>query len=109
MHLSHRIRLFPTEEQVRYFERATGTARFVWNWGLSEWNRQYEAGERPSAMKLKKQFNALKYDAFPWLKDMHRDSHAQPFANLGKAWSRYFEDLKAGEKANQPQLKKKGK
>jgi transposase len=53
---AHKIRLNPTDEQKVYFAKAAGTARFVWNWALAEWNRHYEAGERPTALKLKKQF-----------------------------------------------------
>src|ERR1700739_3939423 len=94
MLIAHRIELNPTPSQENYFRRACGTARFVWNWALAEWNRQYEAGQRPNALALKKQFNALKYSEYPWMKEVHRDAHAQPFANLAKAWSRYFEDLK---------------
>ena len=33
--LSHRIRLNPTPEQVTYFRKACGTARFVYNWALA--------------------------------------------------------------------------
>jgi putative transposase len=54
---AHKIRLHPTPEQAVYFAKAAGTGRFVWNWALAEWNRQYEAGEKPTALKLKKQFN----------------------------------------------------
>ncbi len=57
---AHKIRLHPTEEQKHYFAKATGTARFVWNWALSEWNRQYQAGGKPTALALKKQFNAIR-------------------------------------------------
>lgn len=117
MLLAHRIRLDPTPGQVDYFGRACGTARRVWNWALGEWNRQYAAGERPNAHALKRQFNAIKYvdagwldaDGQPWLKTMHRDSHAQPFANLGKAWAKFFKDVKAGKEAHAPQFKKKGR
>jgi putative transposase len=102
---------------VNYFGRACGTARRVWNWALAEWNRQYAAGGRPNAHALKRQFNAIKYldadwldeDGQPWLKTMHRDSHAQPFAHLGKAWARFFKDVKAGKPAHAPQFKKKGR
>lgn len=109
MLIAHRIELRPTLEQVDYFRCACGTTRFVWNWALAEWNRQYEAGLRPNALALKKQFNALKYTAYPWLKDMHRDSHAQPFANLSKAWNKFFDDVKKGMAAHRPVFKKKGK
>jgi putative transposase len=38
---AHKIRLNPTPEQETYLRRAAGTRRFVYNWGLAEWNRQY--------------------------------------------------------------------
>lgn len=109
MQLTHKIALKATSEQVNYFQRAAGTARLVWNWALAEWKRQYELGQKPRAMALKKQFNGIKYSKYPWLVGMHRDSHAQPFANLAKAWQRFFSDIKAGIPANEPRFKKKGK
>jgi len=68
-------------------------------------------------MALKKQFNAIKYrdpqwldqSGQPWLRGIHRDAHAQPFAHLAKAWSRFFADIKAGKPAHEPQFKKKGR
>jgi putative transposase len=117
MQLTHRIALCPTPQQADYFSRACGTARRVWNWALAEWNRQYAAGRKPRAMALKKQFNAIKYrdpewldqHGQPWLKTIHRDAHAQPFAHLEKAWNRFFADIKAGKPAHEPQFKKKGR
>uniref|UniRef100_UPI0028AB0882 RNA-guided endonuclease InsQ/TnpB family protein n=1 Tax=Massilia alkalitolerans TaxID=286638 RepID=UPI0028AB0882 len=117
MLLAHRIRLDPTLEQRDYFARAAGTARRVWNWALAEWQRQIAAGIRPDAMDLKKQFNRIKYldhdwldaEGQPWLRTIHRDAHAQPFANLAKAWRRYFEQRRAGQPAHPPRFKKKGR
>ncbi len=101
--LAHKIRLDPTSDQIQYFKRASGTARLVWNWALAEWNRQYDAIQKPQASTLKKQFNALKYERFPWLRDVHRDAHAQPFADLADAWHRFF----TGQN-ERPAFKKKG-
>ncbi|WP_299756976.1 RNA-guided endonuclease TnpB family protein [uncultured Chloroflexus sp.] len=117
MHLTHKIALCPTPEQVDYFKRACGAARRVWNWALAEWNKQYEAGLKPNAMALKKQFNAIKYsdpqwldeNGQPWLRGIHRDAHARPFAHLANAWDRFFADIKAGKPAHAPQFKKKGR
>ena len=117
MLLSHRIRLDATPAQCDYFARAAGTARRVWNWALAEWQRQVAGGLRPNVMALKKQFNAIKYahpdwldtDGRPWLRTIHRDAHAQPFANLKKAWSRYFVARKAGQPGYPPRFKKKGR
>lgn len=43
MILAHKIELDATRKQKRYFASAVGCARFVWNWALAEWNRQYQA------------------------------------------------------------------
>ena len=72
--------------------------------GLAEWLRQYKAGLKPTALGLKKQFNAVKGDLFPWVYDSPRDANAQPFANLGKAFGRFFDG-----QARYPKFKKKGK
>jgi putative transposase len=117
MLLSHRIRLDPLPAQRDYFARAAGTARRVWNWALAEWQRQAAAGEKPNAMALKKAFNRIKYsdpawldaDGQPWLATVHRDAHAQPFAHLARAWTRYFEQRRAGQPAHAPRFKKKGR
>ena len=109
MQLTHKIALKTTDSQIEYFKKAAGTSRFVWNWALSKWNTLYLAGEKPNAMGLKKVFNSIKYQEFPWLKEMHRDSHAQPFAYLGKAWKKFFTEIKSGKSANVPQFKKKGR
>jgi len=91
--IAHKIELRPSKSQVAYFKQACGTARFVYNWALSEWNRQYEAGEKPTAYKLRKQFNAIKYQQFPWLELIHRDAHALPFLNLGRAFTAFFKGV----------------
>jgi putative transposase len=117
MLLAHRIRIDPTPEQRSYFARAAGTSRRVWNWALAEWQRQAAAGGKPNAMALKKQFNRIKYsdpawldeNLQPWIRTIHRDAHAQPFANLARAWTRYFEQRRAGRPAHPPVLKKKGR
>lgn len=117
MLLSHRIRLEATSEQRSYFARAAGTARKVWNWALAEWLRQEALGQRPNAMALKKQFNAIKYihpgwlddEGKPWLRTIHRDAHSQPFAHLAQAWRRHRGPRRADKQAGRPVFKKKGR
>ena len=109
MQLTHKIALDATLEQIAYFKQAAGTARFTWNWALAEWNRQFSLGQKPNAMALKKQFNAIKYQKFPWLTQMHRDSHAQPFAFLAKAWRKFFTEVREKKRAFEPKFKKKNR
>jgi putative transposase len=77
-------------------------ARFVWNWALAEWNRQYEAGEKPTALKLKNQFNEIRRAQFPWTWDGTKNASDQPFLDLGKAFTVFFEG-----KARRPKFKSK--
>ena len=110
MILAHKIALDTTVKQRRYFSCAAGCDRFVWNIALEEWNRAYAGGEKPNGMKLKKEFNKHKYEKYPWLVNVHRDAHADPFDRLQKAWNTYFKALKKGDKkAGRPKFHKKGR
>ncbi len=101
---AHKIRLHPTEEQKNYFARAAGIARFVWNWALAEWNRQYQAGEKPTALKLKKQWNSIRREQFPWTWEVTKNASDQPFFDLSKAFTAFFEG-----RARRPRFKSKKK
>ena len=104
MILSHRIQLDPTEKQKEYFRKACGCARFTWNWGLAEWERQHKEGKKPKESELRKQFNKIKYEQFPWMKEIHRDAHMVPFLNLQKAYQKFWKGI-----SKHPKFKKKGK
>ncbi len=104
MILAHKIRLNPTPEQEVYFRKAVGTARFVYNWGLAEWTRMYQAGERPTVFKLKKKFNTIKRDQFPWALEVTKCAPEGVFMNLGKAFKNFFNGT-----AKYPRFKKKGR
>ncbi len=106
---THKIRLHPTKEQHGYFAKAAGVARFTWNWALAEWNRQYAAGEKPTALTLKKQFNAIRREQFPWTWEVTKNASDQPILDLGKAFSAFFEGVKKGKRVGRPRFKSKKK
>ena len=107
---AHRIRLHPTPEQEDYLRRACGTRRFIYNWGLVEWQRQYQAfkagkcADRPTADALKKQFNAIREAEFPWTYDVTKCVVEGAFDDLGKAYKNFF-----AKRAKYPKFKKKGR
>jgi len=47
------IQLDPTFAIANALARAAGVSRFTFNWGLAQWNRQYEAGDKPTAQKTR--------------------------------------------------------
>jgi hypothetical protein len=59
---AHKIRL----NQANCLAHAAGTSCFVFNRGPGQWKRQYEAGATLSAPALKKQFDALRAQAYLW-------------------------------------------
>src|SRR5256884_2981905 len=104
---AHKIRLHPTPEQANYFARAAGTARFVFNWALSEWKTQYDAGGKPNATVLKKQFNAIRREQFPWSYEVTKCAIEGAFMDVAAAFKNFFEGGKAGRKTGFPQFKSK--
>ena len=99
MQRAHRIRLNPTPEQDRYFRQATGTARFTYNWLLGRW-QAYKAdkpGEKHGVMDLKKEFNAIRGEQFPWSYDVTKCVIEGAARNLATAFKNYF-DSKSGKR-----------
>lgn len=108
----HVIRLDPTVKQANELVRAAGVSRFTFNWALAEWNRQYRAGEKPSAAKLKKQFNSIKGEQYPWIYESPRDANSQAFADLGQAFSNFFDSRRGrrkGPRIAHPTFRKRGR
>jgi hypothetical protein len=83
MLLTHKIQLVPNNKQAGYFAQAAGVSRFAYNWALAEWQRQYEAGERPSEISLRKQLNSIKREQFPWMYEVTKSAPQQAIKNLG--------------------------
>jgi putative transposase len=105
---AHKIRLNPTLEQEQYLLQCCGIARLCFNWGLAEWQRQYESGEKPSAYRLKKQFNAIKQEEFPFVYDADKCAQDTGFLRLGTAFKNFFRRCKEGaDKKGYPNWKSK--
>ena len=100
---SHKLRLDPTPQQEVYLRRACGVARFVWNWALERWRQEFEAGGKPSGLSLKKQFNAIKGEHFPWIYEVSKYAAQQPFLHLQSAFRNFF-----AKRARYPRFKRKG-
>ena len=103
MILSHKIRMYPNREQEQFLKKSCGVARFSYNWGLAEWQKRYENGEKPNHLKLKKQFNGIKQVEFPFVYEVSKCCSETAFANLGKAYKNFFD-----RRAKYPKFKKKG-
>ena len=109
MLMAHKIALNPNNIQATYFARASGTARFAYNWALAEWQRQYEAWKadnsqpKPSQAALRRQLNALKREQYPWMLEVTKNAPQMAIMQLGDAFKNFW----AG-RAKYPKFRKKG-
>lgn len=107
--LSHKIRLTPTLEQRVALAKACGCARFAWNWALARYKQLKEQGAvRVSINDLKKEFNQIKEEQFPWIYDSPKDANQHPFANLKKALSNFYSAKRSNRNLGYPKFKRKG-
>lgn len=96
MLVAHKIRLDPNNVQATHLARAAGTARFAYNWALSEWTRQYEACKadpslgKPSDPALRRQLNAIKREQFPWMLEVTKNAPQMAIIQLGTAFKNFF-------------------
>jgi putative transposase len=105
------IRLDPTVGVANALARACGVHRFAFNWGLSEWSAQYEMGGQPNAHEIKRLFNEIKEETYPWILESPRDANSQAFADLGRAYANFFASRKGtrkGPKIGRPTYRKRG-
>ena len=95
--ISQRIELVANNKAITYFRKGFGCARLAYNWGLAKHKEYYEQGIKKSAFDLKKEFNSIKKTEFPFVYEITKYATQQPFINLGKAFQKFFADLKKGK------------
>ncbi|MBR8464732.1 transposase [Campylobacter sp. faydin G-24] len=104
--ISHKIELIPNNKAKTHFKKAFGCSRLAYNWGLAKWQEYYKQGIKKSHLELKKEFNAIKKEQYPFVYEVSKYATQQPFVNLNLAFNKFFNDLKQG-KVSYPKFKKK--
>ena len=103
---SHKIELKPNNKAKTHFKKAFGCARLAYNWALAKWQENWKQGIKNSVYDIRKEFNSIKKEQFPFTYEVSAYATHQPFLNLDKAFKKYFSDLKKG-KVSYPKFKKK--
>jgi len=102
MNRAHVIRLNTTPEQETYFRKACGVARHAYNWALARWKEARAEGKRVTMRDLKREYNQVKGEQFPWAYEVTKCAPEQAFADLGQAFANYW---RMKEEGTQPKLK----
>ena len=106
MNISHKIQLKPNNKAKTHFKEAFGCARLAYNWALAKWQENYKLNVKSYIFDLRKEFNKIKKDQFPYVCDVSTYATHQPFINLDEAIQKFYRDLKQG-KVSYPKFKKK--
>jgi putative transposase len=94
---SHKIEIKPNNKQRTYFAKASGTARFSYNWALDQWQKQYQAHKenpdlpKPTQGGLRKQLNAIKRIEYPWMLEVTKNAPQMAIIQLGEAFKTFFQ------------------
>ena len=106
MHRAHKIRFYPSKEQEVLLKKTIGVARYAYNWGLEQWNKQYQEfkeGKRdtkPTAYTLIKDWAKERPE---WAHEVSTRPQQRVFIDLGIAFTNFFK-----KRASRPVFKKKG-
>lgn len=101
-HKAYRFRLYPTKEQMVKFNKTIGSARFVYNLLLSEWNNAYErTGRGLTYNSCSARLPDLKRE-HEWLKEPDSVALQSSLRDLADAFHRFFT-----KQNNRPRFKKK--
>ncbi len=106
---AHKIRLNPTPEQEQYFLRASGVARFSYNWGLAEYKRLKSEGQKADWNQLKKDFRSQSQTEFPFVREVTKCAAEEAIADLRRSIGTYYKSKPKNRKCKFPSFRKRSK
>jgi putative transposase len=106
---AHRIRLNPTSEQEQYFLRASGVARFSYNWGLSEYKRLKTDGQKIDWNQIKKDFRSRSHNEFPFIKEVTKCAAEEALSDVRCSIGTYYKTKPKNHKCKFPGFRKRSK
>ncbi len=106
IHRAYKTEIRPTNKQRSLLLQHAGTARFAYNWGLTQKIQAYQkTGKSPGAIDLHKELNQLKPIHFPWMYEVSKCAPQEALRDLDRAFKNFFRRLKTGEKPGFPRYK----
>ncbi len=86
---SQQIELNPNNKQATLMSQHAGYARVAFNFALSSFKVGLDTDEWRTYVDIKREFNAVKYDAFDWCSQLSQNASKNAIHNLGDAVTRW--------------------
>lgn len=107
-----RYELDPNAGQRVLLAKHAGTARYAWNWALSERIRRYRDHEGSArftnAIEQHRELNARKKAEFPWMYQVSKCAPQEALRDLDRAFRNLVRARHAGRFCGFPRFKRKG-
>lgn len=92
---SYKTELKPNNKQRTVCLKHTGTARFVYNWGLGKRIDSYKnTGKTPNAIEQNRELNVLKKTTHLWIREVSKWAPQNALRDLDWAFTNFFAELK---------------
>lgn len=92
MFVRQTIEIRPNNKQKTYFRQCFGAHRLAYNYGLAEWIRCRDNGEKTSVRTIRDHFNAIKGECYPFLAKVSSAATCYAFDDLKRAFENFFND-----------------
>ena len=103
MLIANKVRIYPTDEQIRQMIKTIGCSRYVYNYFLDAWNKQYDkTGKGLSYQECSTMLTELKKSTL-WLKEADATALQSSLRFLSDGFTAFFE-----KRAEHPVFHKKG-
>src|SRR5690348_4118081 len=107
---AYKFKLKQSQAQTIQFLQFAGARRYIYNHGLDQRQKAYEAtGKTLSYFDQNKELTLLKEQPSTiWLNDIHSQVLQQSLKDLDRAFTHFFRRAKQGKQPGYPRFKKKG-
>jgi putative transposase len=103
MKRAHKIRIYPNNTQRTFLEKHCGCARLTYNTCLNRWIEDKKNGIKHNYYSIKKWFNSMKHEEYPFIAEVSKWAPEAAIADLGNAFKRFLKN-----ESEHPVFHKKG-
>lgn len=110
--IAHKIALAPNNRQATLLRQHCGAARVAYNWAWAEFKSGLNEDVFLNDQDLRKRFNAIKGEMYPWMADLSQNAGKNAIMDFGAAvknWVAYRRALKKGKPARKVGFPKRRK
>lgn len=104
MFVRQTIEIRPNNKQKTYFRQCFGAHRLAYNYGLREWIRLRDSGQKTNVRQIRTTFNAQKPTRWPFLYRVSSSASCMAFDDLKRAFDNFFHDHEKIGAGNNSQL-----